>query len=139
MNLIQKSVLLLTIIGALTVATAKDKDIFIQGCEDNMQNKSTFASGVAIGYMGGVKDQGLLVLKKLGLPTVTGIDSKIVCRDFLLKMQNDYFKDYNPKWILFYTTQGFVVRNNGYTMDEVKQRVKIAQEALGTLKEKKKY
>jgi hypothetical protein len=117
------------------------ENLMIKGCQDMLSETRSFESTLALGYVSGVKDTGLITLEQLGYPTVTGVNPKEACRVFLLTLRKPKANQYDPQILFNVLIKGLLVRNNGYSWDEVQKKVKAAQSCIGvgSKKNKKKY
>ena len=133
---------LLVLLTFNSLLSAKE-DFYIQGCKDIVADRSTEESAFVMGYIVGTNDLKMDRLDRLGLAAVVDIaadDMVPICRNFLLKLkENPEWKEFGGRIILHYHVRGHIVRQNGYTTDEVKALLEKAQKSLGTAEVKKKY
>ena len=131
---------LFTLITVSTLLMANQKDIYIQGCQDIMKNRSTIDANYILGFVNGTQILGWDVLKKMGKPPVVAIDLKDlqpICRQFLSYQSEMSQKNIPSVFWFSLVIRGYLVHINGYTWEEIQERVKEIQQKLGLIKKKK--
>jgi len=140
----KKIILGLLVLGFTSlVLEASEKDVYQKGCEDLIANDMTLYAGAVIGYVAGTKDMKLDRLDQLGYDAVVrdfdSDDFVPICRQTLKLRRESEFKSSSTQTILHYVIRGYVVRKNGYTWDEVQEKIKEAKKKMGLVKSSKKY
>jgi len=130
---------ILFIILIATGLFAQQVDLAKKGCQDILSHRESAEAYFVLGYIVGVKDMKVDRLRKLGLPTVTGVNENEICRATLLMKQDERTYDIPTLALLHFATRNIVIRNNGYTRKQIDSLIKKAQKALGLKKGKKVY
>ena len=137
-----KKILIASLLMGSVVFANEGQDVVFKGCSDVMKNRSTQESYYVLGFIHGTNWLGYDVLNKMGKPTTVGLDyqdAKNICKYTPQKRYEIEKSELPSTAYLSVIIRGYYVVINGYTWEEIQERVKLIQKKLGLLSEKKKY